>query len=100
MFVTALIVITAPVVAQWNCGGSRYTPGSVNFTQGCYDTVQNCISQFAANASQVNCQDAAGNLSMQQQASAGSNGDYTFEFEFEQRVRSFRGTKDKVRRMA
>ncbi|KAJ5464831.1 Alpha-galactosidase [Penicillium daleae] len=73
--------IFAQVAAQWTCGGSSYTPGSVNFTQTCYDAVQKCINQFAVNASLVDCQDSAGNLYMQQQASGGSNSDYTSAFE-------------------
>ncbi|KAJ5610292.1 Alpha-galactosidase [Penicillium lagena] len=84
MFAIILIGITSvvpQVVAQWNCGGTSYTPGSIKFTKECHDAVENCISQFAANASQVNCQGAAGNLYMQQQASGGSNSDYTSAFE-------------------
>ncbi|CAL5873914.1 uncharacterized protein PFLUO_LOCUS8198 [Penicillium psychrofluorescens] len=73
--------VVPQVVAQWNCGGTSYTPGSVKFTEECHDAVENCVSQFAANASQVNCQDAAGNLYMQQQASGGSNSDYASAFE-------------------
>lgn len=47
-----LVLITGPgtlIAAQWNFGGSGYTPGTVNFTQECYDAVQNCVDQFAAN---------------------------------------------------
>jgi alpha-galactosidase len=66
-------IAVSPVAAQWNCGGSQYTPGSTKFTNECYQAVQSCLSQFSANASQVNCQDTAGNLYMQQQAYQGRN---------------------------
>ncbi|KAG0647634.1 Alpha-D-galactoside galactohydrolase 3 [Hyphodiscus hymeniophilus] len=57
-----------PVVAQTQCGGNSYTPGTVKFTTECYDAIQSCAAQFEANASLVNCQDPAGNVMMQQEA--------------------------------
>jgi alpha-galactosidase len=85
MAVTIPIILAAfavsRVAAQWQCGGTPYTPGSTNFTTECYQAAQSCISQFGANASQVYCQDATGNLYMQQQASGGSNSDYLAAFQ-------------------
>jgi alpha-galactosidase len=69
------------VAAQWQCGGTTYVPRSVNFTVECMQTAQNCISQFATNASQEYCQDAAGNLYMQQEPYNGNNNDYTSAFQ-------------------
>ncbi|KAJ5454883.1 Alpha-galactosidase [Penicillium daleae] len=79
--IVGITCIFAQVAAQWTCGGASYTPGSINFTQTCYDAVQKCINQFAVNASQVDCQDLEGNVSMQQQASKASNSDYASAFE-------------------
>lgn len=76
-----LLITASSVAAQWQCGGSTYTPGSTKFTDECYQTAQNCIQQFAANVSQVYCQDAAGNLYMQQQPSNGNNNQYAAAFE-------------------
>ena len=56
------------VVAQTQCGGTQYTPGTVNFTLECYNAIQSCVAQFEANASLVNCQDPAGNVFLQQEA--------------------------------
>jgi alpha-galactosidase len=76
-----LLTTSTSVIAQWQCGGTPYTPGSVNFTEECWQTAQNCISQFAANISQEYCQDVAGNLYMQQLPSGGSNSQYAAAFE-------------------
>jgi len=76
-----LFITASSVVAQWQCGGTTYTPGSAKFTAECMQTVQDCISQFAANISQVYCQDAAGNLYMEQQPSNGNNNQYATAFE-------------------
>jgi alpha-galactosidase len=81
-----LVLLTAaalqPVAyAQWQCGGSTYTPGSVNFTEECYQAAQNCIKQFGAHSSLVNCQDAASNLFMQQQSNQGKNNDYLIAYQ-------------------
>ncbi|KAL1964378.1 hypothetical protein VTN77DRAFT_7063 [Rasamsonia byssochlamydoides] len=81
VLVSALLTAVQPAYAQWQCGGSTYTPGSVNFTEECYQAAQNCIRQFGANASLVNCQDAAGNLYMQQQSNQGQNNDYLIAYQ-------------------
>jgi hypothetical protein len=70
-FLAALAV--SPVAAQWNCGGNQFSPESVQFSDQCSQAVQACVTQFSANASQVNCQDSVGDLFMQQQASGGNN---------------------------
>lgn len=77
--VTLLIAIDL-VAAQWKCGGESYTPGSINFTAECMQTVEICLGQFAANGSQEYCQDVDGKLSMQQQTPSGKNSDYTSAF--------------------
>ncbi|KAG0646374.1 Alpha-D-galactoside galactohydrolase 3 [Hyphodiscus hymeniophilus] len=79
LFIVLFMVTNA--AAQWQCGGTTYTPGSVNFTTECMQTAQNCISQFAANISQEYCQDTTGNLYMQQIPSNGNNNDYTSAFQ-------------------
>lgn len=76
-----LTTIQPGAYAQWQCGGSTYTPGSVNFTEECYQAAQDCVAQFGANASLVNCQDAAGNLFMQQQSNQGKNNDYLIAYQ-------------------
>lgn len=76
-----VLLMALNVAAQWQCGGTTYTPGSVNFTTECMQTVQNCISQFATNTSQEYCQDAIGNLYMQQEPFNGNNNDYTSAFQ-------------------
>ena len=58
----------------------EYVLASVPFTDGCTQAVQSCVAQYAADPSLVNCQDAAGNIYMQQQASDGSNSDYATAF--------------------
>jgi alpha-galactosidase len=63
-----------PVAAQTSCGGTQFTPGTLNFTLECYNAVQNCLSEFQANASQVDCNDGKGNLFMQQQANLHATG--------------------------
>ena len=76
-----LLATTCSVAAQWQCGGTTYTPGSIKFTDECYQTAQDCIKQFASNISQEYCQDEAGNLYMQQEPSNGSNNQYAAAFE-------------------
>ncbi|KAJ5459960.1 uncharacterized protein N7458_001512 [Penicillium daleae] len=61
-------------VAQTNCGGSLYTPGTVNFTLACYEAIANCAGQFEANPSQVDCNDGTGNVYMQQKANLQATG--------------------------
>jgi alpha-galactosidase len=70
-FIAFAIAITG-ALAQTSCSGSSYVPGSVDFTSQCYNAIQNCVSQFEANASLVNCNDGLGNVYMQQQANLGS----------------------------
>ena len=79
--VFVILATASSVAAQWQCGGGTYTPGSVKFTDECYQTAQDCIKQFAANISQEYCQDDVGNLYMQQQPSSGSNSQYAAAFE-------------------
>ena len=81
IFFAILAIFSSKSLAQWDCGGTTYTPGSTKFTDECYNAVQSCLTQFSANASQVNCQDSLGNLYMQQQASDGSNSDWNSAFE-------------------
>ncbi|KAH8803424.1 family 27 glycoside hydrolase [Xylogone sp. PMI_703] len=66
--------VISPAAAQTQCGGDTYTPGTRNFTRACYDAIQNCAAQFEANATQVDCNDGAGNLFMQQEANLGATG--------------------------
>ncbi|OZJ02056.1 Alpha-galactosidase 3 [Bifiguratus adelaidae] len=81
ILVVALLIAVNLVTAQWNCGGSTYTPGSTNFTAECYQTAQDCIRKLSANASQEYCQDAGGNLYMQQQPNKGTNSDAVVAFQ-------------------
>lgn len=81
ILIAALLTGASLVTAQVNCGGNTYTPGSVYFTEECYQTAQSCISQFAANASQIYCQDDAGNLYMEQQPDNGNNNQYLSGFD-------------------
>lgn len=76
-----LLISTSSVAAQWQCGGTTYTPGSTKFTDECYQTAQSCIKQFQANISQEYCQDDAGNLFMQQEPSNGNNNQAPDAFE-------------------
>lgn len=76
-----VLLMALNAAAQWQCGGTTYVPGSVNFTTECMQTAQNCISQFATNTSQEYCQDVAGNLYMQQEPYDGNNNDYTSAFQ-------------------
>lgn len=66
-------VAVSPAVAQWDCGGTQYTVGSLHFSEECSQTVQSCVDQFEADASEGNCQNDAGDLFMQQQPSGGNN---------------------------
>ncbi|EED14333.1 conserved hypothetical protein [Talaromyces stipitatus ATCC 10500] len=82
LFATAIAITGA--LAQTNCTGSSYVPGSVNFTLECYNAIQNCVSKFEANASLVDCNDGQGNIYMQQQASLTStspNSDIVIAFQ-------------------
>lgn len=76
--VTLLLVVVGAVVlpscAQTTCGGTQFVPGTVNFTLECYDALQNCVSQFEANATQVDCNDDQGNIYLQQQANLQTTG--------------------------
>ncbi|KAH8812584.1 glycoside hydrolase family 27 protein [Xylogone sp. PMI_703] len=76
----ALLVGASLVAAQVDCDGTQYTPGSRFFTDECYQTVQDCIAQFGANASQIYCQDGPGNLYMEQQPDNGNNNAYQTGF--------------------
>ncbi|KAL7809435.1 alpha-galactosidase 3 [Trichoderma gracile] len=69
----AAAVLLRPVIGQTVCGGNLYTPGTLNFTLECYNAFQDCVAQFEANASQVDCNDGKGNLFMQQQANLGAS---------------------------
>ena len=64
----AATALLCPIAAQTSCGGTPYAPGSLYFTNECYDAIQSCASQFEANVSLVNCNDGKGNIYMQQQA--------------------------------
>jgi alpha-galactosidase len=83
MALTLVVVLLMALnaAAQWQCGGTTYPPGSVNFTTECMQAAQNCISQLGTNTSQEYCQDAAGNLYMQQEPFNGKNSDYTSAFQ-------------------
>lgn len=81
LVVVSLITAIRSVTAQWACGGNSYTPGSINFTQECYDAAQSCIQQFGADVSLEYCHDPAGNLYMQQQPYNGNNNDYLNAFD-------------------
>ncbi|KAJ5625618.1 glycoside hydrolase family 27 [Penicillium lagena] len=72
--VAVLLSVAGTVIAQTQCGGNTYTPGTVNFTLECFNAIQNCAAQFAANPSQVNCNDSLGNVYMQQQANLQATG--------------------------
>jgi alpha-galactosidase len=72
-----LLVATAavrPAAAQTSCGGTTFTPGTVNLTLECYNAINNCASEFEANATLVNCNDGQGNVYMQQQANLQASG--------------------------
>ena len=73
------LITISQVAAQWNCG-YNYPPGSVNFTEECWQTAQVCIQQFGANISQQYCQNLEGTLYMEQQPSGGSNSQYAAAF--------------------
>lgn len=68
----AVATAIVPTAAQTNCGGSSFTPGSVNLTLDCYDAIQSCVTQFEANATQVDCSGASGNINMQQESNLGA----------------------------
>lgn len=68
------VAVFRPVAAQTSCGGDQFTPGTVNLTLECYDAIQNCVAQFEANATQVNCNDGQGNVYLQQQANLQASG--------------------------
>ena len=68
LFFVASTVFLRQIGAQTQCGGTTYTPGTVNFTLACYDAIQDCAARFEANASLVDCNDGLGNVYMQQQA--------------------------------
>lgn len=72
--IVALAALVHVVVGQTNCGGSLYSPGTVNFTLACYNAIQDCATKFEANASLVDCNDGKGNLYMQQQANLAATG--------------------------
>ncbi|RFU31432.1 hypothetical protein B7463_g4907, partial [Scytalidium lignicola] len=69
------------VAAQADCAGTAFEPGSKFMTDECYQTAQSCIAQLGANASQIYCQDTAGNLFMQQQPDNGNNNEYQSAFD-------------------
>lgn len=64
----ALAIFSSRVLAQTNCGGGIYTPGTQNFTRQCYDAIRTCVRNFEADASLVDCNDGKGNVFMQQRA--------------------------------
>lgn len=66
--------IVRPAAAQTQCGGSPFTPGTVNLTLECYNAIQTCVSEFEANATLVNCNDAQGNVYLQQEADLQTTG--------------------------
>lgn len=55
-----------------HCSDASYTPGSVYFTEQCYNDIQNCITKLSASPSTVDCN--GDNISMQQQANTGAVG--------------------------
>jgi alpha-galactosidase len=80
------IALTFPAAAQTACGGTQFTPGSLNLTLECYDAIQSCVSEFEANATQVDCNDDQGNVYLQQQANlqavgASQNNDAVIAFQ-------------------
>ena len=76
MFVKTILLATTagvllkPVAGQANCGGGSYTPGSVGFTQTCYDAIADCVSQFQANVTQIYCYSSDHQLEIQQTPNA------------------------------
>ncbi|KAH8694851.1 family 27 glycoside hydrolase [Talaromyces proteolyticus] len=73
-----LSTLVCQTLAQTNCGGTQYVPGSLNLTLECYNAIQDCTSQFEANASQVNCNDGHANL---QATGSSQNNDAVIAFQ-------------------
>ncbi|EHK42424.1 glycoside hydrolase family 27 protein [Trichoderma atroviride IMI 206040] len=75
-FSIAASILLQPVVGTntgtVHCADATYQPGSVYFSDQCYNDIQSCITKLAANASVVDCNGA--NISMQQQANTGAVG--------------------------
>lgn len=80
------VALAYPAAAQTTCGGTQFTPGTLNLTTECYNAIQSCISKFEANATQVDCNDGEGNVYLQQQANlqavgASQNNDAVIAFQ-------------------
>lgn len=70
----AATLLLQPAAAQTNCGGSLYSPGTVNFTLECYNAIESCAKKFEADPTLVDCNDGQGNLFMQQRANLQATG--------------------------
>lgn len=70
----AFVALVRGVNGQTNCGGSLYTPGTLNFTLPCFNAIQDCTAKFEADPTLVDCNDGQGNLYMQQQSNRQATG--------------------------
>ncbi|CAK7274711.1 hypothetical protein SEPCBS57363_006302 [Sporothrix epigloea] len=68
-----LVAAVAPAAAQWSCGGTQYTMGSVTFSKECTQAVNSCVQQFQASTSDTSCQSPASIIFMQQQPAGGTD---------------------------